>query len=131
VDGTASRWRGRQMYAPHANVSGSDSIAILSGRLSSSRPSSATDHRSPNTWIDRIDAAIALARRSAGTARSTVALTGAVVANRQIWTKNDTAKKAFAPGRKNPIADSGAAIAIATAAMRSSALTASLLPSES
>src|SRR3954447_22869604 len=127
----ASRWRGHQMYAAQAKVSGSDSMASLSGRLSSSRPSSAADHRSPNRWLAKIDIAIALARRSIGTARMNAALTGDVVENRPIWTKNDTAKYAFDPGKKNAIADSGAATAMPTPQIWSSPLTARLLPGES
>src|SRR4051812_50189764 len=98
--GRASRARGRQMYDDHAKVSGSDSIASLSGRVSSSRPSSAADHRSPSRWLAKIDIAIALARRSAGTVRMNAALTGDVVANKPIWTRNDTVKYAFDPGTK-------------------------------
>src|SRR5262245_50357507 len=119
------------MYAAHANVSGSEVIAILSGKLSSNRPSAAADHRSPNRWIEKIDSAIALARRSSGTERRNAALTGEVVENRQICVNSETAKNAVEPGTKKPIAASGVAAAMPIAHSRSRALTVSLLPTES
>ena len=87
-----------------ANVIGSAIIAIAATTSSSSAPSTYGDHRSPNRWIAKIIAAIALARSSGGTARRPIALTGDVDRNSPSSARNARAKNADGVGIRNATA---------------------------
>src|SRR5215813_10030269 len=96
------------------NVNGNAIIATISGSRSLRRPSTAVDHRSPNRWIAKIDAAIALARSSVGTVRRNTALTGDVDRNSPISQTSAMPKNTVDDGTRKHTTASGAAMIIPT-----------------
>src|SRR5262245_45960672 len=91
------------------------------------KPSTVGDHRSPNRWIAKIIAAIALDRSSGGTARKPIALTRDVDRHKPSSARNAAAKNVHGVGMRNAAAANGVAHTMPIAQMRSSALTPRLL----